>query len=217
MFKNDFIMRMIRQLAEVLKRIINYKKEGQWENAQMVIDVSIKQLLGLNPILLDKLDGNALVDLFCYDDEIDHQKCVTLAALLTEQASIFENTNQPEDKIFRYYRNSFQLFSAAFNDKQLRKENYMNYAKHCCEKLLDFNIGTNLLLDIFNFYKEYNFFSKAENVLYQLLTQNENEAKEHALKFYHQLLTQDDQVLQKGDLPRDEVLDGLNKFLNLNR
>ena len=47
MFERDFIMRMIKQLAQVLGKIINYKKEGQWENAQMVIDVASKQLLGI--------------------------------------------------------------------------------------------------------------------------------------------------------------------------
>jgi Family of unknown function (DUF6483) len=217
MFKNDFIMRMIKQLANVLKKVINYKKSGQWEKAQMVIDVSVKQLLGLNPILLDKLDGNALVDLFSYDDEIDHQKCATLAVLLTEQAGIYENTMQSENKIFRLYQNSFSLYGAAFTDRQLHEENYLNYAVHCCDKLLEFQLETSLLLEIFNFYKELKFFSKAENVLYQLLEQNENEAKEHALKFYNQLLAQDDQVLQKGDLPREEVLEGLDKFSNLKR
>jgi len=212
MFERDFILRMIKQLAQALRQILNYKKEGQWQNAQMVIDVSIKQLLSLNPIIIDKLDADALVGLFTYDDEIDHKKCLTLASLLTEQASVFENTNQSAEKIFRLYQIGFQLYKTAFIDENLIDQAYLNYALHCCDKLTEFDIETDLLIQIFQFFNQHNSFANAENILFQLLKQNEEQAKKHALKFYTKLLKHDDKILMDGNLPRDEVIEGLAKF-----
>ena len=212
MFERDFMMRMIKQMAHVLKQILNYKKRGQWENAQMVIDVASKQLLNLNIEVIERLEADALIEMFTYNGETEVEKCLTLATLLVEQAEIFENTGQADLKIFELYLKSFQLFNTASNDLQLLKGNYLNYAVHCCDKLSEYKIETDLMLQIVKFYKQYNFFAKAENVLYQLLDQNEKDAKEYAINFYKHLLKCDDQTLIKGDLPRDEVIEGLIKL-----
>ena len=212
MFERDFIMRMIKQMAHVLQQILNYKKRGQWENAQMVIDVASKQLLNLNIEVIERLEADALIEMFTYNSETEVEKCLTLATLLVEQAEIFENTGQADLKIFELYLKSFQLFNTASNDLQLLKGNYLNYAVHCCDKLSEYKIETDLMLQIVKFYKQYNFFAKAENVLYQLLDQNEKDAKEYAINFYKHLLKCDDQTLIKGDLPRDEVIEGLIKL-----
>ncbi len=212
MFERDFIMRMIRQLAQVLSQILNYKKSGQWKNAQMVIDVACKQLLGLNPEIVERLNADALSDLFTYNNETDYEKCLTLAILLTEQAEIYKNTNQTEDKIFSLYSKGFHLYKAAFKDQQLHSENNIAYAVLCCDMLTEYKLQTNLQLELFSFYKQFNYFAKAENMLYQLINQNEEDAREHAIKFYKNLLKCDDKTLVKGNLPRNEVLEGLERI-----
>jgi hypothetical protein len=212
MFERDFIMRMIKQLAQVLRQILNYKKEGQWENVQMVIDVTSKQLLGLNPDVIEKLNADALITMFTYNGITDYEKCLTLATLLTEQAEVYEHTGQAEDKIFGLYFKSFELFYTAFKGPRTNNENYLNYAIVCCDKLLDYQLETDQLLRIFTFYNQNQHFAKAENVLYLLLDRNKKEAKDHAINFYNQLLKCDDLTLKKGNLPRDEVVEGLNKL-----
>ncbi|KAA3614964.1 MAG: hypothetical protein D8M58_10960 [Calditrichaeota bacterium] len=212
MFERDFILRMIKQLAQVIGQVLNYKKKGQWENAQMVVDVATKQLLGINPEIVERLDADALIELFTYDGETDYDKCMTLAVLLTEQGEIFEHRGQDTDKIFRQYFQGFHLFEIVFQEQQKYKTDYVTYALFCCEKLTEFKIAPELLFRIFKFYKNHNYFAKAENILFLLLEQNENDAKKHAINFYKQLLSCDDKLLNKGELPRDEVIEGLEKL-----
>ncbi len=217
MFERDFIMRMIRQLAQVLERLLNYKKKGQWENAQMVIDVAGKQLLGINSDIIERLEPDALIDMFTYNGEIDYEKCLTLAVLLTEQAEVYKNIGKEDVKIFQIYLKSFKLFNCVFDERQVQNENYLSYAELCCDKLLEYKIDAHLLLQIFKFYNQHHLFAKAENVLYQLIDQNEKDATNHAINFYKHLLNCDDQTLVNGNLPRDEVIEGLDKLTRLKK
>ena len=212
MFERDFIKRLIQQFAEVVAKIIFYKSKKDWQQVQMVIDVSAKQLLGLNPDLIENMDAKDLVRLFSIKNEIDYEKCLILAILQYEQAILNFNTGKPEKDIFNAYLKSFILFKTAFLNKELKTDKDTIKAFECCENLLEYDLDDKILLDIFMFYKAEMAFARAEDVLFILLKKNRDEAKTTALNFYRDLLSYTDSDLKKGDLPRDEVLEGLKKL-----
>jgi len=177
----------------------------------MVIDVSGKQLLGLNPDLTESMDAEELIRLFSIKEGIDHEKCLIMAVLQYEQAVVNSHTDKSESDIYRAYLKSFLLFKAAFNNKEFKSERDLDKAFACCENLLEFELDDHHLFEIFRFYKEEKAFARAEDVLYILLEKNRSTAKETALNFYNDLLKYDDAELKKGNLPREEVLEGLKR------
>lgn len=211
MFERDYIKRLIQQFAEVVARILLYKSKKDWQQVQMIIDVSAKQLLGLNPDLIENMDSEELIGLFTIKAETDYEKCLIMAVLQYEQAIVNINTNKSGNDIFSAFLKSFILFKSAFRNSELKTKNELKRAFKCCENLLLFAIDDKILFEIFSFYKSEMEFAKAEDVLFMLLENNRNEGKETALKFYNDLLKFDDAELKKGNLPRDEVLEGLKK------
>jgi hypothetical protein len=211
MIERYFIKRLIQQFALVVAKIISYKNKNDWQQVQMIVDVSLKQLLGLNPGLAESLDENALPDLFRIGGKTDHEKCLILGRLLYEQALIYENTQAADDKIYPALLKSFTLYKTALEDTQFKTKENITVLTSCCEKLLLYKLNKKVLTDIFNFYKDQKRFDNAEDILY-LLLENDSSHKETAVSFYRDLLHFNDAVLEKGNLPRDEVVEGLRKF-----
>ena len=211
MFQRDYIKRLIEQFAEVVARIFLYKSKKDWQQVQMIIDVSSKQLLGLNPDLIESMDGEELIGLFTIKAETDYEKCLIMAVLQYEQAIVNKNINKSENDVFQAYLKSFLLFRVAFKNSELKTKQDLPKAFQCCENLLSFKLNDTILFEIFSFYKSEKEFAKAEDILFMLWEKNRSEGKETALKFYNDLLHFDDAELKKGNLPREEVLEGLKR------
>lgn len=214
MFERDYIKRLIQQFADVVARIILYKSKKDWQQVQMIIDVSGKQLLGLNPSLIESMDGKELIQLFTFKEQTDHEKCLIMAVLLFEQSVINANTGKPESEIYKAYLKSFLLFRTAFTNSEFKSKVDLKRAFECCDNLMTFDLEDTVLFEIFGFYKEEKEFAKAEDILFTLLEKNRNDAKQTAIQFYTDLLKYDDAELEKGNLPRDEVLEGLKRAEN---
>jgi hypothetical protein len=65
MFTEDYIMRMINQMIIVLASIIGFRKAGQFQEAQQLINQSLEQLLGLDAGLLKQMDESSVLKHFC--------------------------------------------------------------------------------------------------------------------------------------------------------
>ncbi|MCB0282002.1 MAG: hypothetical protein KDF60_05425 [Calditrichaeota bacterium] len=215
MIERDFIKRLIQQLAQVLAEIIFHKKNKDWQKAQMVIDVAGKQLLGLNPDLRDSLDGETLKEMFSYNNQIDHEKCLTLAMLFAEQANVYKNTKQSDTLFTSVLKKSIILFNSAFQNKEMLQKESRQSAVYVCDELSVFDLDADILLEMHILYTYVGALSKAEDTLYLLQQKGLKDINLIAENFYSGLLKKNDNELQKGNLPRDEILDGIKRFQNL--
>jgi len=216
MFERDYIKRLIQQFAEVVEKIVLFKKRQDWQQVQMVIDVSAKQLLGLNPDLIDNMDSSSLTSMFQISDETDFEKCYILGRLLMEQAFIYENTKTDEHKVYKTYQKSFDLLIKALEGNEIRNKENIQAVVNCCDSLLQYKLDDNSLIKIYNFYKNEAFFADAENIVLLLLKEKTAGSRELARNYYNELLLLSDADLEKGNLPRDEVLEGLEKLNIIN-
>ena len=212
MFERDYIKRLIQQFAQVVEKIILHKKQQDWPQVQMVIDVSAKQLLGLNPDLIESMDSKALISMFKISNEMDYEKCFILGRLLQEQAFIYENTKENENKIYKTYLKSYNLFSKAIENDELRNKENIKTILGCCNSLQQFRLEDNILLNIFNFYRDESHYAEAENILFLLLKSDAENIRSLAREFYSGLLLLKDFELNKANLPREEVLEGLKNL-----
>lgn len=216
MIERDFIKRIIQQLAQVLAQILLHKKSSNWEQVQMALDVAGKQMLGLNPDLRDNLDSETLIKLFSYNDKFDHEKCLVLAVILTESAINLAKMQADESSIFNAYKKGFTLYETAFQNRDLLNKEYKGYFELCVDGLLEFKLDQNTLIRIFSFYKIHNLFARAEDILSIILINATSENIILAKEFYQSLLKLDDKQLNKGNLPRDEIIEGLNRLHKMN-
>ena len=82
MIKDDFLMRMIRQLAEVIARIAGLAKEGRSHEAERALEEACGSFVGMPKSMIDKLDPETIAKTF------GPEKAMVIAALLDAEASL---------------------------------------------------------------------------------------------------------------------------------
>jgi len=68
-----------------------------------------------------------------------------------------------------------------------------------------------LLEKVFRYYERMGRYDRAEDVLYEIL-EVKPEFSNEGVQFYERLLKRSDEELVKGNLPRDEVLEGMQEM-----
>lgn len=106
MYREDYIMRLIRQIAEAIARIAGLRKAGELDRAIDAAD-RLYEELGIPRDLIDVVDSTTLADMLGRADKI--RGC---AMLLWEEGHIFKAKGDPLTA-FAKYRRAHELFLEA--------------------------------------------------------------------------------------------------------
>jgi hypothetical protein len=82
MIRDDFLMRMIRQLAEVIARITGLAKAGRSYEAERALEEACGSFVGMPKAMIDKLDPETIAK------TLGPEKAMIIAALLDAEASL---------------------------------------------------------------------------------------------------------------------------------
>ena len=86
MFKKDYMMKLLQQLEEALKKINQKKGEGDHESALQLTDHAYQKILKLD---INEYDENQFVKCLLSDHSLDFDELNVLAALLKEEGDIY--------------------------------------------------------------------------------------------------------------------------------
>ena len=82
MIRQDFLERMIRQIAETIAAALRLAKEGKHEQAITSVEDAYRTYLGMPKTMVDRLDPATVVSTF------GPEKAIVIAALLDGEAKI---------------------------------------------------------------------------------------------------------------------------------
>ena len=82
MIRDDFLMRMIRQLAEVIARITGLAKSGRSHEAERALEEACGTFVGMPKSMIDRLDPETIAKTF------GPEKAMVIAALLDAEATL---------------------------------------------------------------------------------------------------------------------------------
>jgi hypothetical protein len=82
MIRNDFLLRLIQQLAEVIGRALGLAKKGQTEEARRLLDEQLRAHVGMPWAMLDKLPPEEIARL------LGAEKCMIIAVILDARADV---------------------------------------------------------------------------------------------------------------------------------
>ena len=107
MFREDYLMRLIKQLADFVARIAGYRQKGEFELAQAEVERARDELLGLPAGLIEVLDTPTLVDMLRHPDKLR-----AAARLFWEEGLILRARQDPLNASDRF-RRAFELYLEA--------------------------------------------------------------------------------------------------------
>ncbi|MGE5861706.1 MAG: DUF6483 family protein [Ignavibacteria bacterium] len=216
MIQQDYIMRMIDQLARVLAKILFNIETGDYRTALKEIDAALNGLTGLDYNFLNSLTDKDIIALLkiSEDNEITGAKCFVIGKLLKEAAGLKamkENNyiiNSEYQKVLSLYlegilsnRNSVQLFADYFKDIDI-----------IIEKIKNDEISPDIRFRLFKFYELTGKYDKAENELFNLESLNFAGIKKEGINFYKNLELMNEEELKTKNFPKEKIKIGLDKL-----
>lgn len=213
MIQNDYIMKMIAQLAKALSIVIKLKQSGRDDDALREIDRSMQRIVGLNSQLVNSLTNESLAATLRGGVELDVGKALVIADLLKEEAGIYRARGSEAEADSRYFK-SLYLYAEALNEEvKLDLSQFVGRVTEVEAELGEYALPVELAAKVLRAYEGAGDFAAAEDVLFDMLEEDASEeVVEIGRGFYARLLERSDEELAAGNLPREEVLDGISRL-----
>lgn len=208
MINRDYILRMIEQLSRFLAKALLMRDGKEYLEAVNEVKKAGKMFLGLNPEAMDALSDRDLIRLWSVGTDLDAEKCALAAQIFKAEGEIYEAQGD-FDKASESYLKSFSLLVKTINFLKEKIPSELIVSIEFLTQHLDVtSIPIALQHKLFTTYAIIGRFSKAEDLLFDMI-QEDPSFSEEGKRFYQQLLKRTDEELEKGNLPRSEVLESL--------
>jgi hypothetical protein len=218
MAPRDYILDMIDQLRRVFRRILTLRQEARYEEARQEIEESARLLLGTDLDFLSTFDAASIVSLLAPPDANDASKCVAAAALFRLRGDVEEALNG-EDDAYPFRIRSLEIFlrASAFDD--LTGPEYAEHI-HAIENSLEpYLLSADTCRLLLSYHESTGAFARIEDALFRFLRHatpgDASAVARHGAEILEHLLDRSDEVLMKGGLSREEVLEALSAIRKL--
>jgi len=217
MIQKDYIMRMMRQLAEFLAKVLFKKNAGDHEEALSVIESACGSILGIDFGLLESLSAHDIAELLgiSKDASAGGMKCIIAGKILKEKAEIQRIAEKDGSNAASYYTKALSLFLEGVLTIGYTEMDMTGYYADI-DQIVD-ALG-NVLPDdamckMFSLYRMLGEYDKAEDWLFRLKDAGYPDILAAGIEFYEELARTDDAKLLDGNMPRAEIQEGLAEFI----
>lgn len=213
MYQRDYLLRMIEMLARVLSKVLGQKDLKSTEDALLEIDDAGKMYIGLGSAMVSSFSDEDMITLFHSGGTFDTNKCLAISELLYAEGQVFELRKDDDQYRLRYQRSLHFLLEALTEDNDIAVGSYDERIDILLRGLYDVVLPPAVMKKLFHYYEQRGAYAKAEDVLFELIETNQAEMKNDGIGFYKRLLCKTDDELRRGNLPRNEVEEGMQELM----
>ncbi len=216
MIHRDYIMRLIEQMVAVLARVLFNKQIHNYDQALHDIDKALQSMFGWGSDFTTTLTAT---DLLAHLENVEGQyweKCLVAAELINEEAQVFALKNGHSPMITDLYYKAFLFyFKAVQNAQDYDVNSFLHKLDYLANTLTQDDLPDTMKQELCDYYEWCGNYARAEDIYYELLELDRDAAIPLLTAFYTRLLAKSDEQLQAGNLPRNEVQDGMNEIKRL--
>lgn len=211
MIERDYIMRMISLLVQALTRVLLQKQVYDFPGARLEIDGAYKSMLGMTRAFIRQFSDLQLIEMLGKDEETVPVKCYVLGSLMHEEADIEQLEGKEAESRLLFVRSLGLLLTAFVKAGDEIEPGHRGKIDELCLRLRGDVFPVHTMEALFAYNELLGRYDKAEDVLFELF-QSDTGYKKPVVSFYRRLLTRSDEELRRGGLPREEVLEALDKL-----
>lgn len=214
MIRNDYLMRLIEQFTQALAIALGFKRAKDYPRALSVIQNTLQQIFGVDAKFIDTIPEEDLLVLLRVNGIIDPDRAVMIAVLEKVTGEIYEAQGQEEGAYYAYLKSLALYLEVLLSDGDTVLKDHIPEIDSLLAKFTDFDLSYPTKFRLCLYYEKTGKYAKAEDVLYELLEDEESgpDMVREGIEFYRRLLAKSDLELTAGQLPREEVLEGLAKL-----
>ncbi len=219
MYEKDYLKRVIQQAANFagtkIAQILGLIEKKEYLNAIEQLNGVFLSFYGMDSSMLKMLSAETVMDsLTSENEELDPARFLILAELLKLEGDAFLAQNI-EDEAYRSFHAAFDLY-LSIAERTGITENRMeqSHVEQLASYLKKNAFPSVLHLRLMNYYHADLQYGKAEDELHEML--DKGDVSEEILRggksFYQALLKLGDEELEKGEVFREELLEGLEEL-----
>ena len=195
----------------MIARILFLKNKKEFPTALLDIQTTAKTLLGINGDMARRLSPAQIMQLFGSDLTVAVPKSYVAAILFKEEADVRALMGEEDEPAQLYVRALTLLLDVLEWANEPVEPNHVQITEEVVEKLKGYSLPADLLDKLLGFHERMGRYDKAENLLFEIL-EIKPEYKAEGMLFYKRLLEKKDEELERGGLPRPEILEGIEEM-----
>lgn len=229
MKREDYIMRVVEQMSGFVTYILGLAKSQQHEEAHEVINQATGELLGLSTGSVVELSDEDLVEIlqfyqppgWQYSGVTWEEKCLFLVTLLKHDGDLYQAQGYKNESRERYLKALQLLLKVTMYRSDVVPSDYVPTVAEILAELNTYILPPQINETLLRYYEQRGEFDKAEDVLFDWIGADSMVVEtaaidpiESGIAFYNRLTQKSDQELNVGNLPREEVQDGLAELVS---
>lgn len=211
MLQRDYLMKMTQMLATVLTKVLFNKEKKNYIEAEKEIESAAKTIVGLDLNLIKILNVEDVLKLMKTSD-VYAGRCLISAELLKEYGDILGEKERINESMDIYIKSLWLYLETILTKELPEPEVYYDRINFLIKNLTSSETETDLKKKIFQYYEFSGQYSKAEDVLFELMDSDTEGIKDKALKFYERLQKKTDEELGKGNFSHGEVEESIEEI-----
>lgn len=216
MYRNDYILRLIAQFAEVIHYVLGLRRDGKLGLTLMAIDQALRDLLGIGSEQLKTLsDAQALALIrFASPDESWRSKGAYVAALLAHEGAVLAAREQGAASDQANLLALQIALEVHLGAGELALPGFTPDVTELSTALAGMALPTRTTAALLRYHEEAGNFAHAEDLLFAQLDLTGDDAALAAtgVALFERLLACDDTALAAGNLPREEIVAALEEL-----
>jgi hypothetical protein len=212
MIRQDYILRLVMELTQVLLRAVSLRHREEYEQALREVDEALGQLGDGSKTPPDalKLDDWIAV---CERHEQAMGLMVVVGDLLRERGDLLALRHQPEASLQTRLLALGLLVEALLTGRTLVSAELLDKVEALWEQTRGAPQPVALTRRLFSYFEARGQFGRAEDALFEWMESGAPGVVPAGLAFYDRLLALGDIELERGNLPRPEVEGGKAELL----
>ena len=209
MVNKDYILRIAERFGRELAIIVGLRKANKHEEALISIDDLLLHSVGLTSSFINSVSDEVLVLALSPLGVLNIEKCFWVATLLKAEGEVYEELGNSNESYYRYLK-ALMLFLEVQLHDAAQMPSFGTEIDELLKKLAEYELPTKIDSKLFSYYELMGYYSKAEDILFELLNAEHTPAKtrEKGLAFYQRLQKKSDADLLAGNFSREEVEEG---------
>lgn len=220
MFRRDYIIRLIENFAQVLARVREQIKAGEYHVAGENLDSAFAELMGIGAEEICRLSDMELLARLTAEGPTQAvpDKIRLLVALLQQTGLVHAAEGREEQSRACWLKALSLLVNLQMEDIDSEFQQFIPTIDLLCDQLRGVELPLKTLAALWRHHERIGAYARSEDALFALLeAQPDNpELRAEAKAFYERLLHEPDSALEAGNLPRDEVKAGLAELVGKN-
>ena len=214
MLTEDYLIKMINLALAALLRIVGLRKNGDYTEALMLIDLTFEQLLGLRASMVKSLDDDHLYYLLTNNDVLDARRLALIASLFHEEGDIYAAQNRAEESQADYTRALRYFLEVSFSEDAPTVEDLTGRIEDLIQKLDIPNLGSETLWPLSSYYEQNSAYDEAEKILLILVERNAIRLQilPEVIAFYQRLLEKSPDALTAGGISQAQARERLSHW-----